>query len=68
MPDWLAYLWYEAVYWLSTVALTIGFSLRIVEQRLKGHLRVDDDVLATGELHDNVRPQHSIVGRRRGLR
>ena len=33
MPDWLAYLWYEAVYWLSTVALTIGFSLRIEGKR-----------------------------------
>ncbi len=33
MPDWLAYLWYEAVYWLSAVFLTLGFSLRIEGKR-----------------------------------
>jgi 1-acyl-sn-glycerol-3-phosphate acyltransferase len=33
MPAWLAYSWYETVYWLSAIALTVGFSLRIEGRR-----------------------------------
>jgi len=33
MPAWLAYFWYETVYWFSALVLTVGFSLRIEGRR-----------------------------------
>ncbi len=29
MSDWLSYLWYEGIYWVSMTVMTLGFSLRI---------------------------------------
>ena len=46
-----------------------GFVPRLlrVEERLERRLGVDDDVLAAGEVHDQIRPEPAVVANERRL-